>query len=91
MVTADPPSDTGAVNTTTTDARPGVAETTTGAPGVVRGVTDANPLATPAPAAFTARNPTEYDVPLDKPVITTGLTVDAGDTATHEDPPSVVY
>ena len=53
----------------------------------MNGVTDTAPEAAPAPAAFTARNFTEYAVPFVKPSITTGEAVTAGENATH-DPPS---
>jgi hypothetical protein len=43
------------------------------------------------PALLTALSITEYVVPLDSPVIVTGLAVTAGLKAVNVDPPSVEY
>ena len=73
----------GAVNATDTLPLPGVTTSPDGAPGTVRGVTLTGTDAAPAPAAFTARTRTRYDVPFTSPDTTSGLAVDAGLRATH--------
>jgi hypothetical protein len=84
-----PPVEDGAVNATDAEALPVVATTFVGALGTAAGVPPLEFDAAPAPTLFTAFNFTEYDVPFVKPVITIGVSVDAGTKAVNEFPPSV--
>jgi hypothetical protein len=70
VVIVAPPSETGAVNPTVAVVDP-VAEAVpiVGAPGVVRGVTEAETVeVAPVPAALVALTRNVYDVPFVKPV-----------------------
>jgi hypothetical protein len=90
-VTALPPVDAGAENTTDNVRCPGVTDEIAGAPGVVNGVPDTAVAAVPEPTAFTARTETWYVVPLVRPVMESGLVDDDGVRAVHVVPLSVEY
>ncbi len=60
-----------------------------GAPGSALGVPVAGAEAVPSPAALTARNTTEYVVPLVSPLMVSGDEVTPPDT--HVVPPSKEY
>ena len=84
----------GAVNAIDTPPLPGTAAVIDGAPGTVRGVTPSGASAAeaaPTMASLTARTRTRYDRPFSRPVITSGLAVDAGVRALHDTPPSTEY
>ena len=81
-----PPVVEGAVQLSATVPCPAVAPSAAGAPAVESGVPLADADAAPAPAAFTARSPTAYVVPLTRPVMTSGLAVDAGLRELHVAP-----
>lgn len=68
MVIAEPPSDVGALHEITASVFPGVALTSVGAPGIVRGViaVDARDDAE-LPAALSATTVKVYEVPLANP------------------------
>lgn len=62
-----------------------------GAAGVVRGVAEVAAEASPSPTVLIARSFTLYEVPLVRPVITSGEAVLLGDRVTHVEPPSSEY
>ena len=82
-----PPFDPGAMNDTDNVVSPGVTFVSAGGSGVVRGVAWTLADAAPGPAVVTARNLTEYVVPLVKPVRTSGEAADAGLRAIHRPSP----
>ena len=75
---------------TETVALPWVGTSEVGADGVVRCVTETDEDAVPLPAALTARNNTEYVVPLVRPLMVTGDVVPASASA-HEEPALIEY
>jgi hypothetical protein len=90
--TVFPPSVVGAVNATDRVwEADGVTELMVGAPAVVEGVAFTVTLPSPVPLLLTALMDTPYDDPLVRPVMTSGLAVDAGVRAVHVSPPSVEY
>jgi hypothetical protein len=61
------------LNTTVAEALPRVIDVIVGADGTPAGIPFDAALSSPAPCEFTARNLTEYDTPLVRPVIISGL------------------
>ena len=87
----DPPLFDGGVKATDTWASPAVAVMPVGASGGPKGIALTLAEAVPEPAAFMARSPMAYVVPLVRPVIVTGLLVSAGANGVQLFPPSVLY
>ena len=88
LVIAEPLSEP-AVNAIDAEPLPGVATSDVGADGVVYGVNEDEAAdAVPEPAAFTARNNTEYVVPFVRPEIVTGDVVPAA--ASAQDEPALI-
>jgi hypothetical protein len=81
MVIADPPSELGAVKAMFAVVLPGVAVPIVGAPGTVRGVTDADADAALVPIAFVAVTVQAYALPLVRPETEIGLAVPGAVTA----------
>ena len=68
-----------------------VVESSVGAPGTVSGTPTTMLDGAPLPTAFTACSRTEYDVPLTRPPMTSGLEVAAGERGVQVAPPSREY
>ena len=87
---ADPPLLDGAVHVRDTDVLPAVPATDVGAPGTVRGVTEAETVdVAPVPAALVALTRNVYGVPFVKPVTVAEAEVDVPSANTVYVVPSV--
>jgi len=73
---------------TDAEASPAVTDEIVGAPATVAGVPLTDVLAAPGPCALTPRTFTGYVTPFERPVMTSGLAVDAGSGVVHVVPPS---
>jgi hypothetical protein len=86
-----PPSSDGALHDKDTELLPAAPLGAAGAEGVVRGVPGATSLTGLNPVEVTMRSAIEYVVPLVRPVIESGLTVEVGDRVDHDSPLLVEY